>query len=890
MFSQGEQETRATGEWAVHGVKAPFVGRKSELGELAETLTAVMAERSPRAVTLVGNAGIGKTRLLAEFLDGVQEREPRVRIYRGAFREGGATHGAFRRILRARFGIMEGAPAEQTQEKFRKDVAALLGDRRVTEFLHFLGAFLDLSFPPSPFIEAIEDDPTQVREVSRAVLKRFFEVDANKAPIVLAFEDLHFAADEALDLLHFLITQIAGAPVLIVCVARPDLFARRSHFTDDPSGRHTRLELAPLAAEDVEALATSLLGRAAPPANDPQALDDVIGSAVDMAGGNPFLLEQMVRIFLQNGTLEDQADGSWRIHPDRLASAQLPLTVDDAVQARIAALSPRERKLLESAATVGSVFWLGALVAMGRLDRRAPEIWGGSDELRPHFEDVLDSLVGRDYVLEMPDSTIAQDREFAFKHNLERERIQKLSSAAAVRRNHRLLAHWLEYRLLDRGEEQLEMLASHYERGGDARKAAHYYIGSGDRARARYANDKAVELYDQGLALLGEDDATTRMEALHNQGDVLALAGRNDEALEAFRKMLALAWQLDLKAKGGAAHNRIGRVFRDTGRLDEAMRFLGTGHALFDAAGDRRGVGSSLDDIGKVHWLRGSYEPAMAYLKEALRIRQELGDERSIGLSLNNLGLVYQDSGRFAEAIDALRQALSLRRQIGDLPGVVATLNNLGTVYQDQGEHEKAVELWKEGLEVARDIGDRLRQAYLLTNLGEAHYRLKRPAEAVRILRQAEEMGNQLDDRLVQGEVARGLGKAFMYLGDLPKARDHMRRALELFEGLRSKVHLGVVLRTLGEVTAAGGWGDEELAQARDHFTRAIRVFEEIGNEVELGRTCKAYGEFLAARGEGAAAALLLDRARTISDKLKKSTPSPAGEIVGPPGPPGGAG
>jgi tetratricopeptide (TPR) repeat protein len=399
---------------------------------------------------------------------------------------------------------------------------------------------------------------------------------------------------------------------------------------------------------------------------------------------------------------------------------------------------------------------------------------------------------------------------------------------------------------------------------------------AGDRARSRYANAKAAEYYGQGLALIGEEDVPQRLDALHHHGDVLQLAGRNEEALTSFRQMLAIAYRLDLKSKGGAAHNRIGRLYRAIGQLEEAMRHLGTAHALFDAAGDKRGVASSLDDVGKVHWMRGAYEVSERFMKQGLELRRELGDARSIALSLNNLGLVYQDSGRFAEALEAYNEALMLRREIGDRPGISQTLNNLGDIREQNGEHVLALALWTEALELAREVGDRMRQAVILTNLGQAHYRLGRPEDAIRGLQQAEEISATLGDRLLEGEILRGLAKAHMLALDLTSARTYIARSVSLFQQARSKPFLGVALRTLGEIGAAAGGGDEETKGAREAFERSIMLFEELGNDLELAHGCRAYAGFLRQIGEAnpdllAAADGFEARAAGIDERLKSA-------------------
>lgn len=390
------------------------------------------------------------------------------------------------------------------------------------------------------------------------------------------------------------------------------------------------------------------------------------------------------------------------------------------------------------------------------------------------------------------------------------------------------------------------MLAGHFERGGATRRAGWLWLEAADGARARFANLRAIELYERGLGFLGIEDEVRQLDALHDLGDVLQLAGRNEEAISAFQRMRRIAFRLDLRSKGGVAHNRIGRVYRAIGHLDAAMRHLGTGQALFDAASDTRGVASSLDDIGKVHWIRGNYDAAERFFQKGLELRRELGDARSISLSLNNLGLVYQDSGRFDAAREAFDEALGLRREIGDRAGISQTLNNLGSIHQDHGDHARATELFREALEHTRAIGDRMRQAVILTNLGETMYRQGEPSEAIATLRDAEQISATLGDRILEGEILRGLAKAHLLLHDFREARALIDRSIALFEQAKGKAFLAVALRTAGEIEQGADWGGGEAHQrARTLFERSIQLLEELGNEVELGKSCLALASFL---------------------------------------------
>lgn len=835
--------------------KTPIVGRGPELRELEEALGRALTAQSdgthtPQAVTVIGSAGVGKGRLVAEFLQRAQERSRGVRVYRAACGDGEPAFGVVQRLLRARFGVIEGTPTSAVKKSFRAEVERVLDDHRVSEFLHFLGAYLNLDFPESPFSQAVEDDPRQFARVSQAVLRRFLEADAKQHPMILCIEDLHWAQEETLDMVEYLIGSLQNAPILGLVSSRPELLARRPGWLKN-GAHHTKLELGPLGPDDAATLMLKLLE----PVPDPP--DELVDAAVDVAGGTPYLLEQMVRAFFDAGALVEVSETEWSADPSRLDRAQLPLTVEDAISARISSMTPAERELLEKAATMGSVFWLGALVALSRIEAKTPDLWGGHESLVAHFQETLNSLADRDYVLRMPDSSIDGEVEYAFKHNLERETLHRLTSRTRRRRYHRVVAEWLEFRLQARGEAQLEMLGHHHELGGADERAARYYLDAGDRARSRYANGKAADLYDKGLELLGDQDVRRRLDGLHHHGDVLQLSGQNEQALAAFKEMLDIAYRLDLKAKGGVAHNRIGRLYRSIGHLDEAMRHLGTGQALFVAAGDERGVASSIDDIGKVHWMRGNYEAAERFLVKALEHRKALavgedkGTKRSIALSQNNLGLVYQDSGRFAEAKQAFEEALLLRQEIGDRPGIAQTLNNLGTIHQDDGTDERAIEQFEEALEVARSVGDRMRQAVILTNLGESYYRLDQAEKAIATLEKAESISSILGDRILEGEILRGLAKARLASHDHVAARADITRSIKLFEQARGKPFLGMALRTLGEIGAAAGWGGEEHQKATEAFKRSIALFEELGNQIELAASLEALATFLESSAEG---------------------------------------
>lgn len=896
--------------------RAPLVGRTAELRELEIALRAVRDSGKARFVSIVGAAGVGKSRLVRDFVSRQLASGPAaLRVHRGSAREGGAAYDVLTRLLRARFGLVEGMEPEVAKAQVRAEVAVVLDDRKVGDVCFFLGQLLDLEFMDSPLIQAVRADAKQMRSLRSAVITRFLEADAThearaeasdrgargpaaasgsegkrgaglsagSGTTVLVFDDLQFAEEESIDLLAHLVDTL-NAPVLVLCLTRPDLIARRDDWTRRGGARHEMLELAPLSETASARMMEELLA----PCRDAEGVAAVVDAACSLAAGNPALLERMVRIFLDIGVLETPNDftdeQAWSVHEDRLAGVRLPLTVEDAIQARIGALGPAERALLERASAMGSVFWLGGLVAIARIDVHGPDVW--TRDASADVEQIkaqLAELKERDYILTLPDGTFPDDEELVFKHNLERETLLGLLPRTDARRYHEAIADWLSFKPhLRTHEEYLGMLARHREQAGLLVQAATAYLDAAHLARERYANGKAAEFYAKGIALLrgGAEGSTEQyLQALHHYGDILQVLGRNDEALDSFNEMLVRAYRLNLHAKGGAAHGRIGRLFRETGRLDEAQVHLDAALGLFEQAADERGVASTVDDIGKVQWLRGDYPNALASTQRALALRRKLGDRRSIALSLNNLGLVYQDSGHFKLALDAFEQALRIRREIGDLVGVTISLNNLGTVAQDQRDENRALQLFVEAYEIAKETGDRHRIALVLTNLGETYNRLGDPTKAVHHLKQAAQIADELGDKMGLGEAVRGLGKAYLALREYTKARENTAHAVDIFREMQSKVQLGVALRSLGEVMAAGSAGGEGVLTARAHVLQSIWIFEEIGNDVELARSCRSYAAFLRASPDfasDAAAAAEAEqfsrRAEEIFAKLKMSS------------------
>lgn len=872
----------------IPGLPHDLLGRGPELFDFDRL--ANERARTGFGLTVIGSAGIGKTALLKAMLSRSKAgADDGPRLLSAAARPNDRTFGLLGRILRVRFALVDGLTDDEARAQVRSVVERVYDDRKVGDVLRLFGPILGIEFPSSPLLRSLEADPASQRFLLQSTVRSFFELDAAQhaaatgQATLLAVDDLHEADAASLELMAHVIAHAEG-PLVVLAGARSELLARFPRWGQFAADRHRIVELGPLSAGDASALVARLLS----PVTDDDAVDELTEAACTLAGGNPGLLEQMIRVYFDAGVLRRSGAGTsetWLVDVERLDQVQLPLTVADAVNARISALTASERTLLEHAALMGGVFWLGGLVALQRRDAHGLGVDATALEWeRERVRSLLDDLAGRDYVLRLPDSSFPKEDEYVFKHNLEREALSALLPADLGRQGHTVIADWLTLQGSTRHhEDHLLSLARHLEKGGNLMAAAGQFLLAGDMAREHFANLTAAECYARALELFaqtGSGLASDRLRAHHHHGDVLERLGRNDEALACFEAMVQVAARLGALDKTGAAHGRVGRLMRDLGRLDEGEERLREALSLFEKSRDERGVASTLDDLGKVAWRRGDYPSALDVMGRALTMRQRLGDRRSIALSLNNLGLVHHDTGAFRRAIELFESALKIRREIGDLVGLSATLNNLGTLAQDQKDDARARELFEEALAVAKETGNRNRIAMVLTNLGYTHHKAGDDAKAIETLKQAESLADELGDKLSLAEALRGLGKAYLARGESTRARECIGRSVELFREVGGRVQEGVALRTLGESLAQGSAGGHDHDEAQVHLRASIALFEAIGNDIELAKSCRVLAEMLRAQSvltinlSAEEEAKALDaRAETTFAKVRGSTP-----------------
>jgi adenylate cyclase len=855
--------------WHFYNQPTAFVGRVRELHRLREVVRNAIDDRQRQAVLVTGPAGIGKSRLIGEFLASIGDHVDQITVLSGSFRPGAAPYQIFDHLLRQRFEIAADLPPEAVVLHLGAGLASVLADpASADEASHFIGHLLGLRVGDSPHIRRVEGDPGRIEERAVGWLTRLLSADAERRPLVICTDDLHHASDEALALLLRLSEKLAALPLIFMSAAREMERPAQRAFLGTVERVGEVMALPALSDRDGRRIVASLLARAS------DVPDAFVQLAVEKAFGNPLSIEQIIELQIERGAVEISDDG-WRVHAELLDDTRIPGSLRDVVRSKIERLSPLERSVLEKAATVGERFWLGSVAMLRRVDEGhqwddADRFWT-TDRRDEELARVLEALRRRHIVLRLPESDFAGTRAYQFKHSVEREVLYEGIEGPRRARYHRLVAQWLERQAA--GDTPAELIAHHWERGHLPRKAARYYQDAADRAGTGHQNREAISLYRRTLGCLTDDDAAERLGVFHKLGKVHMVLGDTAEALGHFQEMLRLAWLLDDERQGGLAYNKMGQIYRALGEYDLAIEQFKNGLALFRRVEDVRGLASTADDIGSVYRMRGQLDKAEERIREGLRLRRFLGDTRSVAVSLLHLGTVYTERGDFKAAVPIMREALDLARQTGDLRTEADVLMSTGAICYHRGALDQALELWTEALGTARTLGERLKEGMLLNNMGETLLTLGRSEEARATLEESAQILEAIGDRRCLSDALRNLGAAYLQRGDYARALELCEQALEAARDVGALGQAGLAERSLAEVRSRTLYDDAPDREARieaasTHFENAIRALEEVGQEAELARALLAQGAFLAEVGRVEEAREQLRRAREVFARL----------------------
>jgi len=506
----------------IDGVETPLVGRDAELGALVGAFESTLKAGDVHAVTVLAEAGLGKSRLMHELQHRLEMHPQTFWLLLGRAQPGSSLqpYGLLRDVLSWRLQIADSDSAEVARRKLVEGVAPLFAEDGILQ-AELLGQLIGMDFSASPRLQPLLNEPRLLRDRGFAAFTGYLRqlAASDGSPVVLLLDDLQWADDASLDWLHQLM-QTTELPLTLVMGARPTLLERRPGWGDAVS-QHQRVSLVALDTRQRAALTHALLSRLP---GEAAALHSLIET---QAEGNPFYAEELLKMLIDEGVIVVDGD-LWHLHADRLRSAQIPGTLTGVLQARLDALALPERHALQLASIVGPVFWDAALSAL--------------DPAAPHS---LPALHAKAMVQSHADSAFANARQEGFHHHLLHQVTYDTVLKAERRAGHARAAAWLAERVGDREAEYLAVTAEHYDRAGDKARAIAWYWKAQDAAVNGYAYATAVAYLRRLQALIEPTDGRERFKVckgLSFIGGAIGAAALQDEAVT---DADAIAAQLD---------------------------------------------------------------------------------------------------------------------------------------------------------------------------------------------------------------------------------------------------------------------------------------------------------------------------------------------------------
>jgi class 3 adenylate cyclase/tetratricopeptide (TPR) repeat protein len=837
----------------------PLVGREDEAELLLSLYDRVVNESRAHLVTVIGQAGVGKSRLLRELTArvGMLDPQPAIRLGSCPAYGSGLAYWALGEVVRGSFDIADTDDSQTAWRKLSSGIEALIadaeteGDENSSRIAAVLARALGIERQSRNGDAAPEatdgEDPAQLRDRLFSAVRVLVEAASGNQPLVFAVEDIHWADEGMLDLIEYLARWVNG-PTLIVCLARDELLDRRPGWG---GGRlnATTVALDPLQATAARELVAALL----PGAGETEAGNgQLVEQVAQRSGGNPLFAEEIVNRIVEEGGRDTEA---------------LPETVHSVLAARLDSLPRPERRVLQHGSVVGQTFWAGSLAAV-------------ATEENIDLPAALAALQDKDLIISVAGSRLADEREYAFKHALIRDVAYSTLPKSLRARKHAEVGDFISQRAADRSEGVVAMVAEHYSRAAALGAAADLEPGeleridaraldalesAGDAAAHLYSNREALGHYETALSLRRAIDPASAARIAEKLGDVALRLGRVDRAVEAWEQCMDYHRREEDLARVGDLHRKIGAGLWHKGDRDASIEHYQAGIDLLKDGPPCLELVRLYEEAASLYMHTGDNMLAIYASEKALRLAERLGEAAAASRAHGIFGRVFGRIGDSERARENLERSVELARESDPGEGVRALLALGYHLEVSEADYDGSAKAYGEGLELTVETGDLPSQVELHAALaGLAVHRgdwetVERQTENSEALAEREGLAG----KLCFPYSMRGI---LMWRdGDLDAAAARLERAFELADQVgRSEVAfqslfwLATTLRDQGSHADA----DQTLARALDLCERAGLVAQSVEAIAARAVNTALWGKSDQARDLAAEASSLAERLR----------------------------
>jgi len=808
---------RESGMRTLLGKSTVFVGRVVEMRVIEDCWRSVVEESLPSVVLIIGAPGIGKSRLAHEFLSRIQPGETNAVIWRGSADalSAGSALALLGRALRDACNLEEGGSLESRRQKLTERVVRHVKPADAERITEFIGELVGITFPGSPGspLHAARHDARLMAEQLRQAFEDFLDAESAAHPVMLVLEDLHWGDLPTIRFIDTAVRNLSDRPIFILASGRSEVEDRFPKLWDGLASQKMRLR--PLSAKASAQIVTRCLGDSAD--------ENTTKRIVTLAEGNAFYLEELVRATVENALL------------DKTATIEAPESVLAMIHSRLEALPADARRYLRAASIFGEVFFRGGL----------EELLGQSSQ-SVIFDAVLDDLVTREVIQKKPQCRIDGDVEYTFRHALLREGAYTTLTQADQKLGHRLAGIWLE----KHGEVDSMLLAHHFERGGDALRAAGAYRRAAEQALGADDLAAAIERADRGVLCGATDEELgalrlAQAEAHNWQGELVLSQQRAKEAM-ALLAPTSNAWYrahqhaIDAAGKLGEVDNveflaecvcntnpdpdctsaRTICLSVCVNHLIYGGRYGAADKLIAALANTVNGGDQSPQALGTYYQMRGirasgAGDPSgfCEHHELALRFFEQAGDRRNACLMRHNLAFGIAELGDYSGAEAMLRSLLPVAKRMRLHEIAAGTLQNLGRILAFRGAFAEGRQVQKNAIDTFREHGHSRAMGLGQSYLSELEFLAGDFETAERLARAAIE--SLADVPPLRAGALANLARVLVAKGQLEAAQMAADEAFIMLE----------ILETIeeGETTVRLVYAEALYANGRmDEFRRAI--------------------------------------------------------------------
>jgi adenylate cyclase len=746
---------------AALGLGSPFVGHGDDLDQLRAAFER-MRRGKAQVVSVVGEAGSGKSRLIAELMTrlDVEGHLADVAVRRVTCSSlGEPTYGVFASLFREGYHVEPTDSLDVVRQKLGETLRGL-GAREsdASAMAPVLSYVLGLEGDSAPEIE-----PEQLRRQILLAARGLIERRLENAPVLIVIDDVQWADSASIELLRDVVDQLADRPLMLLLShrteARPPLVARAAQSV---------IRVAPLSADETRSLVSALFSAS------PDVAARIADFIVTRAGGNPLFVEEIVRDLVTGGVVAREGD-DWRCTTG-CEDVDVPPSLHGLLLARVDRLPADARRILQEMAVLGATFDATLL----RAATTTPDT----------VDAALDRLVEADLI--QASERRRADGRYRFTQGLVREVVYHNLLLSRRTELHERIGRALERTVGAHPERlsDLEMLAHHFRLSTDKPRGARYLMAAGGRARAVYANEDAIRHYERALETLaaspgnGEGEARVAREQL---ADLLALTGRRTDALAHYEGVLKKSELTEDHAVTARLHRKIGGLHWDAGDRERAAACFAAGLERLGEDGDAIERAHLFQELGRFAFRAGDHAGAITWAERALT--EAAQEERRTSepdraheaasmraQSYNTLGVALARTGRLAEAVEHIEHSIALAEANELLPAACRGYTNLGVLYSSL-DPRRSIETCLRGLETAKKVGDLGFQSRLYANLAVAYCALTDRCEAEGV--EAAQTAIDLDRRL---GLLDHLAVPLIVLGQIHQCHGEHREAFAMYE------------------------------------------------------------------------------------------------------------